>query len=120
MLNGGRRRTALPRHQTLRANLHWSTSALESERVVLQRLSIFLGRFARGRHHCGGKLRSRPCMVVECVSNRVSKSLVTAHIIDAAMCYSLRTTTRAYAREKLASRASLTKSRAGTEAHGSA
>src|SRR6266446_5506170 len=41
LLTGGRR-TALPRHQTLRATLDWSYQLLpEPERVVLRRLAIF-------------------------------------------------------------------------------
>src|SRR5580704_10740990 len=45
LLTGGRR-TALPRHQTLRATLDWSYDLLpELERVVLRRLAIFAGGF---------------------------------------------------------------------------
>jgi predicted ATPase len=45
LLAGGRR-TALPRHQTLRATLDWSYELLtESERVVLRRLAVFAGGF---------------------------------------------------------------------------
>src|SRR6266436_8110130 len=45
LLTGGRR-TALPRHQTLRATLDWSYQLLpELERVVLRRLAIFAGSF---------------------------------------------------------------------------
>src|SRR5882762_1901377 len=45
LLTGGHR-TALPRHQTLRATLDWSYELLsERERVVLQRLSVFAGSF---------------------------------------------------------------------------
>jgi predicted ATPase len=45
LLTGGRR-TALPRHQTLRATLDWSHQLLpELERVVLRRLAIFAGGF---------------------------------------------------------------------------
>jgi predicted ATPase len=45
LLQGGRR-TAPPRHQTLSATLDWSYDLLqESERVVLRRLSIFVGIF---------------------------------------------------------------------------
>jgi hypothetical protein len=40
------RRTALPRHQTLRATLDWSYGLLpESERLVLRRVAIFAGAF---------------------------------------------------------------------------
>src|SRR5258705_11365685 len=45
LLTGGRR-TALPRHQTMRATLDWSYELLaESERVVLRRLGVFVGAF---------------------------------------------------------------------------
>src|SRR5437762_12785559 len=43
ILTGGKR-TAMPRHQTLRATLDWSYDLLsESERVILRRLSVFAG-----------------------------------------------------------------------------
>ena len=46
LLTGGRR-TALPRHQTLRATLDWSYELLtEPERMVLRRLAIFAGTFS--------------------------------------------------------------------------
>ncbi len=45
ILTGGRR-TALPRHQTLRAALDWSYELLsEPERVILRRLAVFAGVF---------------------------------------------------------------------------
>src|SRR5258706_12871389 len=45
MLTGGRR-TALPRHQTLRATMDWSYELLpEPERLVLRRLAVFAGDF---------------------------------------------------------------------------
>jgi predicted ATPase len=45
ILTGGRR-TALPRHQTLRATLDWSYELLsEPERVILRRLAVFAGVF---------------------------------------------------------------------------
>lgn len=43
LLTGGRR-TALPRHQTLRATMDWSYSLLsEQERILFRRLSVFAG-----------------------------------------------------------------------------
>jgi DNA-binding winged helix-turn-helix (wHTH) protein len=46
LLTSGRR-TALPRHQTLRATLDWSYGLLaEPERVILHRLAIFAGPFS--------------------------------------------------------------------------
>ena len=45
LLSGGSR-TALPRHQTMRATLDWSYELLsESEQVVLRRLGVFAGTF---------------------------------------------------------------------------
>jgi predicted ATPase len=46
LLTGGRR-TALPRHQALRATLDWSYELLaEPERVILRRLAVFAGSFS--------------------------------------------------------------------------
>jgi predicted ATPase len=46
LLTGGSR-TALPRHQTLRATMDWSFDLLsEPERVLLRRLSVFAGSFS--------------------------------------------------------------------------
>jgi predicted ATPase len=46
LLTGGRR-TALPKHRTLRATLDWSHGLLsEPERVVVRRVAIFAGDFA--------------------------------------------------------------------------
>jgi predicted ATPase len=97
------RRTALLRHQTLRASLHWSYDLLsESERVVLQRLSFFSGSFTlEAASTVAASDDIDPPSVVDCVSNLVSKSLVTAHTADTGTHYSLLHTTRAYAREKL-------------------
>ena len=45
LLTGGRR-TALPRHQTLRAAIEWSYDLLsQTEQVLFRRLSIFAGSF---------------------------------------------------------------------------
>ena len=48
LLTGGKR-TALPRHQTLRATLDWSYELLlEPERLLLRSLGIFIGPFSLG------------------------------------------------------------------------
>src|SRR6516225_7921912 len=98
------RRTALRRHQTLRATLDWSHELLcESERKVLRQLSIFAGGFTLA---AAGAVTSNTDMlasdVVDDVANLVAKSLVTADVVGAAVHYRLLETTRAYAREKLA------------------
>ena len=103
LLAGGHR-TAMPRHQTLRATLDWSYELLtEPERTVLRRLAIFAGGFTLGaaRVVAADDRISAP-EVVDCVANLVAKSLVTADSGTATVRYRLLETTRAYALEKLA------------------
>jgi predicted ATPase len=101
LLTGGRR-TALPRHQTLRATLDWSYELLtEPERVVLRRLAIFAGSFtlqAASAVAADGEIAAAE--VVDCLAGLVAKSLVTADG-GAMVGYRLLETTRAYALEKL-------------------
>jgi predicted ATPase/DNA-binding winged helix-turn-helix (wHTH) protein len=103
LLTGGRR-TALPRHQTLRATLDWSYQLLsEGERVVLRRLSIFANGFAlTAATAVAATAEITASDVMDCVANLVAKSLVIADVLGATVCYRLLETTRAYAREKLA------------------
>jgi predicted ATPase/DNA-binding winged helix-turn-helix (wHTH) protein len=102
LLAGGRR-TALPRHQTLRATLDWSYQLLtEPERVVLRRLAIFAGGFtlqAASAVVAGDKISASE--IVDCATNLVAKSLVTMDAGGARVRYRLLETTRAYALEKL-------------------
>jgi predicted ATPase len=102
VLTGGRR-TALPRHRTLRATLDWSYELLsERERIVLRRLAVFVG---------GITLEAATAVVtnaeviaadlVECVAELVEKSLVTPDTGGISAQYRLLETTRAYAIEKL-------------------
>src|SRR5262245_16127027 len=102
VLTGGRR-TALPRHQTLRATLDWSYELLpEAERVVLRRLGIFSGGFTLDAASAiAASAEIAVPEVVDCVANLVTKSLVMADHGGATMRYRLLETTRAYAREKL-------------------
>src|SRR5262252_705961 len=77
LLTGGRR-TALQRHQTLRATLDWSYELLaEPERVLLRRLSVFAGNFAL---EAAAAVATGPetarSEVVEVLSDLVAKSLV--------------------------------------------
>jgi len=102
LLIGGRR-TALPRHQTLRATLDWSYDLLaEPERETLRRLAIFAGSFSL--EAAGGVVASpgvAPSDVDDDVSSLVAKSLVAAEIDGAVARYRLLDTTRAHALEKL-------------------
>ena len=97
------RRTAQPRHQTLRATLDWSYDLLsESERVVLRRLSVFVGLFtldAAQSVAMGDDLSA--AQVVEAVVGLVTKSLVSVDTVDVTLRYRLLDTTRAYALAKL-------------------
>jgi predicted ATPase/DNA-binding winged helix-turn-helix (wHTH) protein len=103
LLTGGRR-TALPRHQTLRATLDWSHGLLaEPERVLLRRLAVFAGAFsleAVGTVVASADIASPE--VIEGLSSLVAKSLVVADVDHSIPRYRLLDTTRAYALEKLA------------------
>jgi predicted ATPase/DNA-binding winged helix-turn-helix (wHTH) protein len=102
LLTGGRR-TALPRHQTLRATLDWSYQLLpEPERVVLRRLAIFAGGFTlQAASTIAATDEIAGSDIVGCAANLVGKSLLTADLGGATGCYRLLETTRAYALEKL-------------------
>jgi predicted ATPase len=103
LLAGGHR-TAMPRHQTLRATLDWSYDLLtEPERVVLRRLAVFAGGFTlQAARAVAADDGITGVDVVDCVANLVTKSLVTADGGGPAVRYRLLETTRAYALEKLA------------------
>lgn len=97
-------RTALPRHQTLRATMNWSYDLLkEKERVLLHRLSVFAGGFSLedAEAICGddglGEVE-----VLNQLTYLVDKSLVIAEDDDGTVRYRLLETVRQYAREKLA------------------
>src|SRR5580704_6577897 len=102
LLTGGRR-TALPRHQTLRATLDWSYQLLpEPERVVLRRLAIFAGGFTLQAASTVAATAEIACSdIVDCAANLVAKSLIAADLSGATGWYRLLETTRAYALEKL-------------------
>ncbi len=103
LLIGGKR-TALPRHQTLRATLDWSQELLaEPERVLLRRLAVFAGAFSL--EAVGAVVPSDAIgspEVLDGLSNLVAKSLVVAEVNTTIPRYRLLDTTRAYALEKLA------------------
>jgi predicted ATPase/DNA-binding winged helix-turn-helix (wHTH) protein len=103
LLAGGHR-TAMPRHQTLRATLDWSYELLtEPERMVLRRLAIFAGGFTlQAASAVTADDEIAASEVVDGVANLVAKSLVTADAGAAMVRYRLLETIRAYALEKLA------------------
>jgi predicted ATPase/DNA-binding winged helix-turn-helix (wHTH) protein len=105
MLTSGRR-TALPRHQTLRATLDWSYELLpEPERLVMRRLAVFAGDFtAEAASLVAADDKIAVSDVVCLLANLVTKSLVTLEAGGAIAIahHRLHETTRVYALEKLA------------------
>jgi predicted ATPase/DNA-binding winged helix-turn-helix (wHTH) protein len=93
------RRTALPRHQTLRATLDWSYDLLpETEARVLRRLAVFAGDFLLD---AAIAVAGASASVTDHLANLVAKSLVVADVRGQAPHYRLLDTTRVYALEKL-------------------
>ncbi|RKE35733.1 putative ATPase [Paraburkholderia sp. BL23I1N1] len=102
MLTGGNR-TALPRHQTLKATLDWSHAMLDdAERTTLRRLGIFASGFTMDAAIAvvsDGALRDPE--VVAALSGLVEKSLVVRGMACGSASYRLLETTHAYAMQKL-------------------
>src|SRR5271169_108338 len=96
------RRTAVPRHQTLRATLDWSYQLLSPEdQAALRSLSIFNvsftledAAFVMGPTVSFGEANER-------LTSLVDKSLVTAKANERTFRYRLLETTRVYSQEKL-------------------
>src|SRR5712675_1243581 len=101
MLTGGRR-TALPRHQTLRATMDWSYELLpEPERLVMRRLGVFAGDFTAEAASLVAMISEiSPSEVVDGLFNLVSKSLVSTEE-GTVVRYRLLDTMRAYGLQKL-------------------
>jgi predicted ATPase len=102
LLTAGRR-TALPRHRTLRATFDWSHELLpETERRLLRRLAVFAGGFtidaaAAVMTDTGFDAPA----VLDGIANLVAKSWVALDKSGAAARWTLLETIRAYALEKL-------------------
>ncbi len=95
------RRTALPRHRTLRAALDWSYDLLpDSEAAVLRRLAVFAGDFPLDAAAAVSGDLPVP-LVVDGVASLAAKSLVVADLRGSGPHYRLLETVRLYALEKL-------------------
>jgi predicted ATPase/DNA-binding winged helix-turn-helix (wHTH) protein len=103
LLTAGRR-TALPRHQTLRATLDWSYELLpDEERTLLQRLAIFVGGFTlEAATAVMGDTGATPSAVAEGIASLAAKSLVSLDASVPSGRWRLLETIRVYALEKLA------------------
>ncbi|MBV9516970.1 MAG: winged helix-turn-helix domain-containing protein [Hyphomicrobiales bacterium] len=102
LLTSGRR-TALPRHRTLRAMLDWSYDLLtEEERALLCRLAIFRAGFTLDGAGAvsGGELAG----LADGIASLLDKSLVAVDPSEVGSRWRLLETIRSYAVEKLAER----------------
>ncbi len=102
VLTGGDR-SALPRHQTMRALIDWSFDLLdERERTLFRRLGIFVNGFTlEGAVAVGSGEDLDKLDVFDVLASLVDKSLVLAEPQGDALRYRLLESTRAYASEKL-------------------
>ncbi|SHL83355.1 ATP-binding protein [Bradyrhizobium lablabi] len=102
VLTGGRR-TALPRHQTLRATLDWSYDLLpENERRLLRRLSVFTGGFTLDAATVVANDDTQSAtLIMDGIANLVTKSLLSHDGSASTARWRLLETIRAYALEKL-------------------
>ncbi|WP_114811653.1 ATP-binding protein [Paraburkholderia kururiensis] len=102
LLTGGLR-SALPRHQALRATFDWSYALLDStSRALFRRLAFFTGTF---NFDAVCAVATEPGMpvasVITSLSELATKSLVNVECRGAIAQYRLTESTRAYAMEKL-------------------
>lgn len=98
-----RQRTAIPRHQTLRAVLDWSYGLLsEDEKRLFRRIGVFPNSFSiEAVAKVAIDVPQAQGGAVEPIANLVAKSLLAADIYGAKPRFRLPETTRAYALEKL-------------------
>ncbi|WP_443798014.1 ATP-binding protein, partial [Burkholderia cepacia] len=102
LLTGGLR-SALPRHQTLRATFDWSYVLLDAAaRALFRRMACFIGPFT---FDAAREVAMDPGMsaaeTIAVLGELVAKSLVTVEFHGAHARYRLTESTRAYALEKL-------------------
>ncbi|WP_423760818.1 ATP-binding protein [Burkholderia sp. NLJ2] len=102
LLTGGLR-SALPRHQTLRATFDWSYVLLDAAaRSLFRRMACFIGPFT---FDAAREVAMEPGMsaaeMIAVLGELVAKSLVTVEFDGAQARYRLTESTRAYALEKL-------------------
>jgi predicted ATPase/DNA-binding winged helix-turn-helix (wHTH) protein len=96
------RRTALPRHQTLRAALDWSYQLLSpADQAALRCLSVFNGSFTLEDAAFMMAPSIRISEASEPLTSLLDKSLVIARTEDRTFRYRLLDTTRAYSQDML-------------------
>jgi predicted ATPase/DNA-binding XRE family transcriptional regulator len=103
LLTGGSR-TALPRHQTLRAMIDWSHDLLsEPEGILLHRLSVFAGSWTlQGAEWVCASPGIEPSEVLNLLNQLLNKSFILVeHKQQQGTRYRMLETIRQYAHEKL-------------------
>ena len=97
------RRTAVPRHQTLKATFDWSYELLsEVERIVFRRVAPFVGHFTlQAAMYVADQQGLSKAEFSDAIAGLVEKSLITSRLSEGQPKYRLLDTTRAYALEKL-------------------
>jgi predicted ATPase len=103
LLTAGRR-TALPRHRTLRATVDWSHNLLDdAERKLFRRLAVFAAEFtADAARYVGAPEYDERWQSIDLLSNLVVKSLLQSDLSGSVPRYRFLETIRFYALEKLA------------------
>jgi non-specific serine/threonine protein kinase len=97
------RRTALPRHHTLRAVFDWSYALLpDAERLLLHRLAIFSGGFSFDAA-CAVMRDHLSSEVADSIASLVEKSVVNLEPASSGERWRLLETVRSYAMDKLTS-----------------
>jgi predicted ATPase len=101
------RRTAVPRHRTLKAALDWGYQGLnDAEQLALQRLSVFPKAFTLDDALVVVTCTNLPAQVlVAVVAQLVAKSLLCVERGSGIARYRMLNTTRSYAREQWLSQA---------------
>ncbi|KVD42472.1 transcriptional regulator [Burkholderia sp. ABCPW 11] len=102
LLTGGLR-SALPRHQTLRATFDWSYVLLDrAARALFRRMGCFIGPFSfDAAYAVAAEPGTSAADMIAVLGELVAKSLVTVEFHGASARYRLTESTRAYALEKL-------------------
>ena len=102
-LLGGRRRTTMPRHRTMRAVVDWSYRLLsENEQLFFRGLGIFAGGFTvEAAEAVATDPAATGIDAIDRLADLVAKSLVVADVSGAKPRFRLLDTTRAYVIEKL-------------------
>ena len=97
------RRTALPRHRTLRATIEWSYNLLSGpEREILGQLSVFVGSMTLEAARSVAATAEDDDTILAIIDSLVAKSMLALNSGSQPTRYRLADSTRAYAQEKLA------------------